>query len=609
LGHPQDAVGLIPMIDVSTPVARLAAVRERLRIMGVDGFIVPHADEWQCEYQPARSARLAWLTGFDGSAGLAVALTDGAAIFVDGRYTLQARSQVRAEDYAVLRLNDDPLETWLISARPTGARVAYDPRLHTPAWLDRMTGALRGRGVELVAREDNPIDALWTDRPAMPTAPVVPHPARFAGVSSADKRAAIAAELRKAGRAAVVLTAPESTAWLLNVRGGDTANTPLALARTILNADGTADLFIDPTKPTDEARAALGAEVRVRDESAFAETLSDPARAGTRVQVDPASVSLWILDRLTASGAMVEREMDPCALPRSRKNAVEVEGMRAAHRRDARPMIRFLAWLAEAMETEPPTEIEAARRLEAFRAEEDFHRGPSFETIAGSGPNGAIVHYHAIPATDRRLARDELFLLDSGAQYLDGTTDVTRTLAFGTPGDEERRVHTAVLRGHIALAALRFPPGTTGARIDAIARAPIWAEGLDYDHGTGHGVGSYLSVHEGPQRISKVPDTVPLEPGMVLSDEPGCYLPGRFGVRVENLVVVRPSETPPMLEFETLTLVPYDRSLIDVSRLTNAERAWIDDRHALIREVVEPRLDTRAAAWLREATAPLSMSC
>jgi len=595
------------LVDVSCPAARLVAVRGRLIAVGLDGFIVPHADEWQCEYQPARSARLAWLTGFDGSAGLAVVLAGRAALFVDGRYTLQAHAQVRAEDYEFLRLNDDPLGGWLISACPNGARVAYDPRLHTPAWLERTTEALRGRGVELVASEDNPIDALWNDRPAMPRAPVVPHPARFSGVSSADKRAALAAELRKAGRAAAVLTAPESTAWLLNLRGGDTANTPLALARTILNADASADLFIDPAKPTDEARAALGPEVRVRDEAEFAGALADPARAGTTVLVDPASVSVWILDRLTSSGARVERDMDPCALPRSRKNPTELEGARAAHLRDARPMIRFLAWLAEAMETDPPTEIEAARRLESLRAEEELYRGPSFETIAGAGPNGAIVHYHATPITDRRLARGELFLIDSGAQYLDGTTDVTRTLALGgSPTEEERRVYTAVLRGHIALGALRFPPGTTGSRIDAIARAPLWAEGFDYDHGTGHGVGSYLSVHEGPHRVAKVHNTVPLEPGMILSNEPGCYLPGRFGVRIETLVAVRPSETGPTLEFETLTLVPYDRSLIDVSRLTDAEREWVDDRHALIRDTVAPRLDARAAAWLREATAPLS---
>lgn len=607
MGHGENALGVITLAELSSPSVRLSAVRGRLRVAGVDGFIVPHADEWQCEYQPARSARLAWLTGFDGSAGLAVVLVDRAALFVDGRYTLQARAQASAEDWEFLRLHDDPLEDWLTRVRPAGARLAFDPRLHTPAWLERLIEALSGRGIDLVPIEVDPIDELWTDRPPMPTAPVVPHPERFAGVSSAEKRAAIGEELRRAGRAAVVLAAPESTAWLLNLRGGDTRDTPLALARTILDADGSADLFVDPAKLTAEMRAALGPDVRVRDEADFAAALADPARAGSRILVDPTLISVWALELLRASGARVERDADPCALPRARKNGTELAGARAAHLRDARPMVRFLAWLAEAMETEPPTEIEAADRLEAFRAEEDLYRGPSFETIPGSGPNGAIVHYHATPATDRRLEKGELFLLDSGAQYLDGTTDVTRTVVLGgAPGAEERRVYTAVLKGHIALGTTRFPPGTSGPRLDAIARAPLWAEGFDYDHGTGHGVGSYLSVHEGPQRIAKTSNTIALEPGMILSNEPGCYLPGRFGVRIENLIVVRPSETVPMLEFETLTLVPYDRSLIDVSRLTGAERAWVDACHALVRESLEPRLDARAAAWLREATAPLS---
>lgn len=591
------------------PAGRLAALRAALAERGLDGFVIPHADEFQNEYLPVCAERLAWLTGFTGSAGQAVATRDKAAIFVDGRYTLQVRAQVPEGLYDYRHLTEDPLDRWVTEAMAAGSTLGFDPRLHTPAWSERLEAALGKAGITLVACTENPVDALWTGRPAAPLSPLVVHPLRFAGRSVTEKLAEVTAVLRRKGIDAVVLTAPESVAWLFNLRGGDVACTPLPLGRAIVGADGTVSVFVDPRAVLADTRAALEPTVRFAAPEAFADALDALGRAKATVQVDPVTVSVWIADRLGAAGATVERESDPCALPRARKNPVELEGSRNAHRRDGAAMVRFLRWFEAEAPKGTLTERSAADRLLAYRAEVEHFRGLSFETIPGFASNGAIVHYHVSDESDRRIAPDGLFLLDSGGQYLDGTTDVTRTLAVGEPSAQMRLHYTTVLKGMIALATARFPAGTTGSQLDPLARAPLWALGLDYDHGTGHGVGSYLSVHEGPARISKVHNTVALEPGMILSDEPGYYATGAYGIRIENLIAVRAADHKerPFLEFETLTLVPFDRRLIDAGHLSPAERAWVDAYHQRVARELCPLLDAPTAAWLAGATAPLSL--
>jgi len=590
--------------------ARLAALRGALKRRALDGFVIPRGDEHQGEYVPPRAQRLAWLTGFNGSAGNAVVTADRAAIFVDGRYTLQVRTEVPAALYDYRHLIEDPLSDWVIAALPEGARLGYDPWLHTIGWVEKTRAALERAGILMIACEDNPLDSVWPDQPPAPLAPVVPQDAAFTGDASADKRARIAGELAEKGIAAAVLTQPDSVAWLLNIRGADVPCTPLPLSFAILAADGAVDLFLDPRKLPPRTAAHLGNQVRVRPVAEFGPALDAVARGSARVLADPSCTSAWIVDRLHMAGAKVERDTDPCALPKACKNAAELAGTRAAHARDGVALVRFLRWFSREAPKGDLTEIAAAEQLLAFRRGNERFQGLSFETIAGAGPNGAIVHYRVTPDTDRRLDPDSLFLLDSGAQYLDGTTDVTRTLAVGTPGPEMRDRFTRVLKGHIALSTARFPKGTTGSQLDALARLPLWAAGLDYDHGTGHGVGSFLSVHEGPQRISKVGNTVALQPGMILSNEPGYYKAGEYGIRIENLVVVQPVELAgaerPMLGFEPLTLAPIDRALIAVGLLTPDERGWVDAYHARVRDELTPRLDAEEAAWLAAATAPLA---
>ena len=588
---------------------RLARLRHELTARGLDGFVVPRSDEHQGEYVPPRGQRLAWLTGFTGSAGLAVVLPGRAALFVDGRYTLQAAQQVDGGLFEIHHLIDEPPARWIGAALSAGAVLGYDPWLHTPQEVERFRAAAEKAGASLRAVAANPLDRVWPGQPAAPLAPVVPHAEEFAGESAQSKRARLARGLADEGVAAAVLTMPESIAWLLNIRGGDVPHTPLPLSFAILRADAGVTLFIDRRKLAPGLDRHLGNSVAIAAPDQLGPALDALAGEGGLVQADPASAASWIFDRLEKAGARIHRAPDPCVLPKACKNSVEVDGTRAAHRRDGAALTRFLAWLMQEAPEGGLSEIAASDRLEAFRREGEYFRDLSFPTISGAGSNGAIVHYRAVPETEKRLEPGTLYLLDSGAQYLDGTTDVTRTVAIGEPSDEMRDRFTRVLKGHIALALARFPKGTTGTQLDGFARRGLWQAGLDYDHGTGHGVGSYLGVHEGPQRISKAPSTQPLLPGMIVSNEPGYYKTGAYGIRIENLVLVQPSNGAAereMLGFETLTLAPIDRALVDPSLLDDDEIAWLDAYHAHVCETLTPLVDPATARWLAAATQPLA---
>lgn len=593
------------------PVARLAELRGELRRRRLTGFVVPRADEHQNEYVSARAERLHWLTGFSGSAGTAVVLHDRAAVFVDGRYTVQAAGEVNARLYELRHLTREPVPAWLSDYLPPNGRLGYDPWLHTPSQVTALETACRDAGGRAIAVGSNPIDRIWVDQPPPPLAPVTPHDVAYAGISAADKRAQIAEVLRAKRQDAAILSAPDSIAWLLNIRGGDLPYVPVALAFAILEADGHVSLFIDARKVTARVRAHLGDGVTVADPAAMDEALGRLGGGRMVVRIDPERTPFAVVRRLRLAGARIVDGQDPCLLPKALKNATEQAGIRVAHVRDGAAVTRFLAWLAVTAPSGGLTEMAAAERLCAFRRADPLYRGPSFTTISGAGANGAIVHYRVDVGSNRPLVTDSLYLIDSGAQYPDGTTDITRTIAIGTPSAEMRQRFTLVLKGHIALAVACFPKGTTGPQLDVLARRPLWSHGLDYDHGTGHGVGSYASVHEGPQSISKMPNRTALEPGMILSNEPGYYKRGAYGIRIENLVLVTTAPTPAdgeqeLLAFETLTLVPIDRSLIDPALLTVAERDWLDDYHARVRDVLMPLLDGDAAAWLAAATRPLA---
>ena len=595
--------------------ARLAELRAELERRGLQGFLVPRSDEHQGEYVPARAQRLAWLTGFTGSAGAALVLAEQAAVFVDGRYTLQVRQEVDTTLFTPVHLAEQSPADWIAENLKAGAKLAYDPWLHSESQVKGLRKAAEKAGGRLVPCESNPLDAVWRDQPPPPLAPVRPHDLAYAGQPAAEKRAQIGAEVKGRGAEAAVLTLPDSIAWLLNVRGGDVTHTPFALSFAILRADGSTTWFIDERKLTAATRQHLGNAVAVEPPEAFGPAREALGQAAAKVTLDPASAPDWAFERLRSSGAKLVPGADPCLLPKARKNQTEIAGTRAAHLRDGAAVTRFLAWLtAEAPARaggDPVTELEAAERLAALRRGDAAFRDLSFDTISGAGPNGAIVHYRVDAESNRALGAGELYLVDSGAQYPDGTTDVTRTLAIGEPTEEMRDRFTRVLKGHIAIATARFPKGTTGNQLDTLARRPLWEAGLDFDHGTGHGVGSYLSVHEGPQRISKAPNPVPLEPGMIVSNEPGYYKEGAYGIRIENLVTVVALSAPPESEretlgFETLTLAPIDRSLIEASLLDDAEIAWLDAYHARVRSALTPELDPDTAAWLAAATAPLA---
>ena len=590
------------------PTVRLENLRAEVARRGLDGFIVPHADPQQCENLPRHAERLLWLTGFTGSAGIALVLETRAALFVDGRYTLQADDQVDNKLFEHRHIADDTPLAWIV-AHLHGGRLGYDPWLHTADGARKFRAACQKGGGQLVACEGNPIDAVWSGRPPAPLAPVVPHHERFTGVGAASKRQQIAETLRQSNDAACLLAAPESIAWLLNIRGGDVPSSPLALGFAILHDDARVDLFMDRRKLDRDLGAWLGNGVTVREPDDLGAVLDGLAEGDGRLAADPASVAAWIFERVVAAGGEIARRADPCVLPKARKNETELNGARAAHLRDGVALTRFLHWFDGRAHGGSHggglDEIAAADHLEALRAENEHFRGLSFRTIAGSGPHGAIVHYGVTEATNRRLEPGELFLVDSGGQYLDGTTDVTRTLAVGEPSAAQRRHFTAVLQGHIALGSARFPAGTTGHQLDSLARQALWRLGLDYDHGTGHGVGSYLGVHEGPQGISKRPSSVALVPGMIVSNEPGYYETGAYGIRIENLVCVVESEDG-MLAFETLTRAPIDRRLIDAERMTAPEIQWLDDYHATVREALTPLLEAETAQWLARVTRPIN---
>lgn len=581
----------------------LSLLRAELKKRDLDGFIVPRADEHQGEYVPASAARLAFLTGFTGSAGAAVALMDHAAVFVDGRYTIQVANEVDPKLFAYLHLVEQPPHRWLAETLPAGARFGYDPWLHTPDQVAQLKEACAQAGADLVAVKTNPLDAVWAERPAAPLTPVVPHPDSFAGQSAAEKRALIAKELEARKSDAAFLSAPDSIGWLLNIRGNDVDFTPLPLSFAIIHKDASVDLFVDGRKVPADTKAHLGKEVRLHEPAALEGALK--ALSGRKVRFDPATSPSWALDRLTEGGAVIDRAADPCLLPRACKNEVELNGARAAHLRDGVALSKFLAWLSREAPKGTVTELSATDKLEECRKGGNLYQGPSFATIAGAGPNGAIVHYRSSPATNRPLERGQIFLIDSGGQYLDGTTDVTRTVAVGEAGEEEKHRFTLVLKGHIALARAKFPAGTSGSQLDSLARKPLWDHGLDYDHGTGHGVGSYLSVHEGPQRIAKNNNAQPLLPGMMLSDEPGYYKTGAYGIRIENLIIVRDEKGAserPARGFEVLTLAPIDLNLVERDMLTGEEAEWLNDYHARVRDSLTPLVDPATAAWLSEAT-------
>jgi len=595
--------------DPSFGPKHVPLIRQAMAKQGLDGFLVPHEDEHQNEYLPAANDRLAWATGFTGSAGAAVILRDKAAVFVDGRYTLQVRDQVDGKLFEIRDLVEGGVPAYLETATARGQKIGYDPRLHSPDALGHLRIAAAKAGAELVAVNDNPLDQAWGQvRPPQPTAPVVPHAAEYSGEDSNAKRARVGAAVAARGGDAAVLTAPSSIAWLFNVRGGDVIRSPLPLGQAILNKDGTARLFLDPAKVTEDLPAWLGNQVRLETPDDLPGALAE--LKGQSVVVDPAQSSAWYFDTLQQAGATVIRGEDPCALPRAQKNAVEIQGARNAHARDGAALTLFLHWMATEGQANPPDEVEAVRKLESFREATGKLKDLSFDTIAGAASNGAIVHYRPTERLNKRSEQGSLFLVDSGAQYLDGTTDVTRTIAIGEPTAEMRERFTLVLKGHLALAAIRFPAGTTGSAIDVLARAALWMKGLDYDHGTGHGVGSYLGVHEGPQRISKAPNNVALRPGMILSNEPGYYKEGGYGIRIENLQVVTPAAPipggeRPMLGFETLTLAPIDRRLIDRDLLTADERAQLDAYHARVRDVVGPLVEPEVRSWLIDVTAAI----
>lgn len=592
-----------PQIALPPIPARLARLREALKRRGLDGFLIGRADDHQGEYVPKAAERLKFLSGFTGSAGMAVVLLEKAAIFVDGRYTIQVKEQVDPALYTFRHLVTEPAEIYIASEMRRGEKLGFDPRLFTPDQAQRFRSAASRIGVELVAVDSNPVDEIWDGRPAEPLAAVLPHDLKFAGQSAAEKRRALAAKLKQDGKAAAVISAPDSLCWLLNVRGADVPRTPFALGYAILHDDARVDLFIDRRKLPPQTVTHLGNEVAVATPEAFAGALQELGAKKALVAIDSATASEWIYDRLVKSGAKVNAAECLCALPKAAKNATEVEGSRRAHARDGAAVSRYLAWISERAPKGGLKEIEASDKLASFRHPNEFFRNLSFDSISAAGPNGAICHYHAMPETQRVIPPNSLYLIDSGGQYLDGTTDITRTIAVGQPTQEMKDCFTRVLKGHIALATARFPKGTTGSALDALARRPLWDAGLDYDHGTGHGVGSYLSVHEGPQRISKMPNRVALEPGMIISNEPGYYKEGEFGIRIENLVTVREcADFPGMLEFETLTLAPIDLNAIEKSLLNAEEIAWLNAYHARVREVIAPQLDGADKDWLIAAT-------
>ena len=597
---------------MSSYADRLAALREQLKSDRLDGFVVPLTDEHMSEYVGSYAQRLAWLTGFQGSAGSAVVLPEEAAIFVDGRYTLQVRSQVSDREWSYQSVPETSVTDWLKDHAREGARIGYDPWLHTRDWVKRAREALASRCAELVAVGENPIDKVWIDKPEASKARLVVQPDEYAGKSSAEKRTEIAEWLESKNADAAVIAPLDSIAWLFNVRGQDVHRTPVALAYGIVHSDGTADLFVADEKVGPDVRQHLGNGVRLHDRHAFEAALGE--LGGKTVAVDPERSVAAIFDALDKAGAKILPLRDPTILPKALKNPVEIAGQKAAQERDGIAVARFLRWIDEEAPGGQVDELIASDKLEALRRESPELRDLSFDSISGAGPNGAIVHYKSSEKTNRKLETGTLYLIDSGGQYVDGTTDITRTVPIGEPTDEMRDRFTRVLKGHIAVATAVFPKGTRGTQLDSFARRPLWQAGLDYAHGTGHGVGSFLAVHEGPQRIAPVTSSQsggdePLAPGMIISNEPGYYKTGEYGIRIENLVLVVEKEIAgaekETLGFETLTFAPIDRRLVVKEMLSPAEIDWLNDYHAQVLEKIGPKLEGADRAWLERACAPI----
>jgi Xaa-Pro aminopeptidase len=598
--------------DHENPAAtsgRLASLRAELVRQGLDGLIVPRQDEFQGEYVAAYAERLRWLTGFAGSWGLAIILADRAAIFVDGRYTLQVREEVDSALFTPRHLIDEPPPDWVEKNLREGQILGYDPWLLTPDHVSGFKAACGKAGATLKAVEHNPVDIVWTDRPARPRGPIDVQPTRFAGRTPAEKLAEVAAALTELRADAVLLTLPDSIAWVFNIRGRDVAYTPTVLTQAIVYREGMADLFADRARFSGGSIDHLARIAAIRDPAELDAALSALGARKATVLVDPSSVPERLRALLQAHGATIMTGRDPCMLPKARKNRVEQEGARTAHRRDGAAMVRFLHWLEISVRKTKLDEIAVAEKLAQFREETGALEDLAFTTVAGAGPNAASPHYRVTRRSSRRLGRNGLLLIDSGGQYRDGTTDITRTVILGKPTNEMKNRFTTVLKGMIGISTVRFPKGTCGSQIDILARTALWQMGLDYDHGTGHGVGSYLSVHEGPARINKT-DRTALEPGMILSNEPGYYKPGRYGIRIENLLLVHeprpvPGGERPMMGFETLTLCPIDRRLIEAKLLAAGELAWLNAYHARVAKELGPLLGQRELKWLRKACAPV----
>jgi Xaa-Pro aminopeptidase len=599
---------------MSTYEDRLKALREQLKNDRLDGFVVPICDEHMSEYVGEYAQRLGWLTGFGGSAGTAVVLSEEAAIFTDGRYTLQVRQQVDGAHWSYVGVPGTSVSAWLAEHAPSGARIGYDAWLHTKGWADAATAALAAKGAELVAVDRNPIDAVWGDQPSPSDAKLMVLEDQYSGQNSAEKRSAVADWLKAKGLDSAVISALDSVAWTFNIRGDDVSHTPVALSFAMLHQDGTADLYVDESKLTDEVRAHLGNAVRLYPRSAFAPALAK--MEGQKVAVDPDRAVAAIFNRLTDGGAHIVSLRDPTILPKAIKNPIEQAGHRAAQRRDGAALSRFLHWLSVEAHKGEQTELSAAAKLQDYRAATGKLKDLSFDTISAAGPNGASPHYKVDEASNRQIEPNSVYLVDSGGQYLDGTTDVTRTIWVGPglPTAEMKDRFTRVLKGHIALARAVFPEGTAGSQLDTLARQYLWSAGVDYAHGTGHGVGSFLSVHEGPQRIGKTAGgqagtEEPLHPGMILSNEPGYYKQGEFGIRIENLVLVEEREIAGAegryFGFETLTFAPIDRALVDVALLSSEERTWWNDYHAEVLAIVAPQLEGDALAWAESACSPI----
>lgn len=610
---------LAPNPPVLTAADKLAAVRAELARQQLDGFVVPISDEHMSEYVGEYAQRLAWLTGFGGSAGTAVVMAvgtagKGAAIAVDGRYELQVRDQVDGSLYDYIDVPAASLSEWIAEHVGDGAHIGYDPWLHGETWVKATNRVLKRSGALLVPAATNPIDAAWADRPSMSTVPAMVMPEDKAGKSAAAKRADIADWLKAKKLDATVMTALDSVAWTFNIRGADVARTPVPLSFAILHADGRAELFLDEAKVPPAVAQHLGNAVERHPRAAFVTSLD--ALKGKKVAVDPERVVTAIIDRLEAAGAVIERHRDPAVLAKALKNPVEIAGMKAAHARDGAAVSRFLRWVEGAAPLDGVDELSAAAKLQGFREDSGQLVDLSFDTISGAGPNGALMHYRVSEETNRPLESGTLYLVDSGGQYPDGTTDITRTIAIGTPTEEMRRRYTQVLKGHIGLAMAVFPKGTRGSQIDILARQHLWADGVDYGHGTGHGVGHFLAVHEGPARIAKpaggqAGTEEPLAAGMILSNEPGYYKPGAFGIRIENLVLVVERQIAGaelvMLGFETITFAPLDRRLIVQELLSEAEAGWVDRYHVRVKEVIGSQLaDAADRDWLIAACAPLA---